>query len=184
MIPLVTSEDSLRRLFSALTEHTFQVDLGVADPVLTDYLVEMLVRFTRSAEMYRFRDVEGRPLVEVVDMVSEARQRESKPQRELHRHIGDYTLFWSGVFPEALHQLQAVDNKDHLIDYEQQGRESYFIASKFKDDPYGEEAPILRRLSQDFDLVRFGLNRIRQDWDRLPAETAARYESEDSSKNN
>ncbi|MFT5325188.1 MAG: hypothetical protein ACI8P0_003055, partial [Planctomycetaceae bacterium] len=114
MIPLVTSEDSLRRLFSALTEHTFQVDLGVADPVLTDYLVEMLVRFTRSAEMYRFRDVEGRRLVEVVDMISEAGQRKSKPKRELHRHIGDYTLFWTGVFPEALNNLQAVDHKDHL----------------------------------------------------------------------
>jgi hypothetical protein len=184
MIPLVTSEDSLRRLFSALAEHTFQVDLGVADPVLTDYLVEMLVRFTRSAEMYRFRDVEGRRLVEVVDMVSEAGQREAKPKRELHRHIGDYTLFWTGVFPEALNNLQAVNHKDHLIDYEQQGRESYFIASKFEEDPYGKEAPVLRRLSQDYDLVRFGLNRIRQDWDRLPAETAAQYADEDCSENN
>ena len=184
MIPLVTSEDSLRRLFSAITEHTFQVDLGVADPVLTDYLVEMLVRFTRSAEMHRFRDVEGRRLVEVVDMVSEAGQRASKPKRELHRHIGDYTLFWSGVFPEALNHLQAADSKDHLIDYEQQGRKSYFIASKFEDDPYGEEAPILRRLSQDYDLVRFGLNRVRQDWDKLPAETAAQYASDENSENN
>jgi hypothetical protein len=168
MIPLVTSEDSLRRLFSALAEH----------------LVEMLVRFTRSAEMYRFRDVEGRRLVEVVDMVSEAGQREAKPKRELHRHIGDYTLFWTGVFPEALNNLQAVNHKDHLIDYEQQGRESYFIASKFEEDPYGKEAPVLRRLSQDYDLVRFGLNRIRQDWDRLPAETAAQYADEDCSENN
>ena len=180
MIPLVTSEDSLRRLFSALTEHTFQVDLGVADPVLTDYLVEMLIRFTRSAEMYRFRDVEGRRLIEVVDMVSEAGQREAKPKRELHRHIGDYTLFWTGVFPEALNRMQAVDHKDHLIDYEQQGRESYFIASKFEDDPYGEEAPVLRRLSKDYDLVRYGLNCVRKDWDNLPAETAARYSSEDN----
>ena len=184
MIPLVTSEYSLRRLFSALTEHTFQVDLGVADPVLTDYLVEMLVRFTRSAEMYRFRDIEGRRLVEVVDMVSEAGQREAKPKRELHRHIGDYTLFWTGVFPEALNRLQAVDHKDHLIDYEQQGRQSYFIASKFEDDPYGEEAPVLRRLSQDYDLVRFGLNRIRQQWDQLPADTAERYTSEGNVENN
>ena len=180
MIPLVTGEDALRRLFAALAEHTFQVDLGVADPALTDYLVEMLVRFTRSEEMYRFRDVEGRRLVEVVDMVSEAEQREAKPQRELHRHIGDYTLFWSGVFPEALKRLQSASHKDHLIDYEQQGRESYYIASRFEDEPFEEEAPVLRRLSKDYDLVRFGLNRVREEWDRLPAETAERYSSENN----
>lgn len=184
MIPLVTSEDSLRRLFSALTEHTFQVDMGVADPVLTDYLAEMLMRFTRSADIYRFRDVEGRRLVDVADMLSEAGQRVAKPQRELYRHIGDYTLFWSGVFPEALSRLQSADSRDHLIDYEKQGRESYFIASKFEDDPYGEEAPVLRRLSQDYELVCFGLNRVRESWDKLPAEIAERYASEERSEDN
>lgn len=180
MIPLVTGENALRRLFSALAEQTFQVDLGIADPALTDYLVEMLVRFTRSEEMYRFRDVEGRRLVEVVDMVSEARQRESKPQRELYRHVGDYTLFWTGVFPESLRRLQATDSKDHLIDYEQQGRESYFIASKYEEDPYTDEAPVLRRLSEEYDVVRHGLNRVREEWDRLPAETAERFSSENN----
>ena len=61
MVPLLTGEESLRRLFAALTEHTFQVELGVVDPGLSDYLVDMLVRFTRTPDIYRHRDAEGLP---------------------------------------------------------------------------------------------------------------------------
>ena len=27
-------------------------------------------------------------------------------RREVHRHIGDFTLFWTGVYPEALREMQ------------------------------------------------------------------------------
>lgn len=172
MIPLVTGEDALRRMFAALTEHTFQVDLGVADPALTDYLVEMLVRFTRGDAVYKYRDNEGRRLSEVADLLEEAEQREPKPRREILRHIGDYTLFWSGVYPEALSRLRSSARKDHLIDYERTGKHSYFMASAFDDEPFEEEAPVLRRLSQDFEMCRFGLNQVRKELDRLPNELA------------
>lgn len=177
MIPLLTGDDALRNLFAALTEQTFQVELGVADPPLTDYLTEMLVRFTRTETIYRFRGAEGERLVEVVDMLEEADLRESSPQRELHRHIGDYTLFWSGVFPEVLPRLQGPNRKDHLISYEQRGRESYLIASRFDEEPYEEEAEVMRRLSDDYEMCRHGLNRVRKEWDALPAETLSRYEN-------
>lgn len=176
MIPLVTGEDALRRLFAALTEHTFQVELGVADPTLTDYLTDMLVRFTRAETIYRFRDQEGRRLDQVADMLEEADHRAAKPRRELHRHIGDFTLFWSGVFPEALSRLRAPDRKDHLVDYDRAGRESYQIASRINVAPYEDEAPILQRLSRDYELCRAGLRKVREEWDHLPAETAARYQ--------
>jgi hypothetical protein len=175
MIPLMTGEDALRRLFAALTEQTFQIELGVADPPLLDYLANLLVRFARSEAITGYRDAEGRRLTQVVDMLQEAEHRQAKPRRELHRHIGDYTLFWTGVFPEALPRLQAPDRKDHLISYEQHGRTSYLIASRFEEQPFEDEAPILRRLSEEYDLCREGLNRVRQEWDRLPAEELARY---------
>lgn len=174
MVPLLTGEESLRRLFAALTEHTFQVELGVVDPALSDYLVDMLVRFTRTPELYRHRDAEGQRLEGVADMLQEAEQREARPQRELRRHIGDFTLFWSGLYPEALPRLKSIDRKDFFISYDVAGRESYLIASTFDEEPYEEEAPVLRRLSNDYELCKFGLNRIRSELDKLPAETARR----------
>lgn len=173
MRPLVTGEIALRDLFAALTEHTFQVRMGLADPPLTDYLTNLLVRFTRLETQHRFRDAEGRRLTEVADMLDEAAQREARPRRDLHRHIGDYTLFWTGLYPEALTRLRSPARRDHLIDYERQGRESYFIASTFEDETCEAEAPVLRRLSETYDFCREGLHHVREELDQLPESRAA-----------
>ena len=177
MVPVVTRPEALRQLFAALTENTFQVELGVADTRLTDYLTELLLRFVRLDAVFRIRDPIGRRLEEVAEMMLEADQREARPRREVYRHIGDFTLFWSGVYPEALRRLKAADRKDHLLDYCEQGKRSYYLASQFEDEPYRDEAPVLRRLSQDFELCTYGLNRVRREWEKA-AETAAAWDAE------
>src|SRR5579872_7290647 len=106
MNPVVADGDSLRRLFIASTEHTFQVDLGVADPPLTNYLVDLLLRFLRMDAIFKVRNLLGRRLEEVADMMIEAEQRTAAPKREIYRHIGDFTLFWTGVYPEVLSRRQ------------------------------------------------------------------------------
>lgn len=165
MAPVLSGADALRRLFAAATESTFQGELGVADPHVIDYLTDLLVRFVRYDALLRVRDTTGRRLDEVAEMIFEAEHRQGRPQREIHRHIGDVTLFWSGVYPEALTKRQAADRKDHLLDYRQQGKLSYYIASTFDDEPYRDEAPVLRRLSVDFELCSFGLQRVRREWE-------------------
>lgn len=165
---VVSGSEQLKRLFAALTEQTFAVELGVADPSLVDYLSDMLVRFVRIDAIFCIRDVVGRRLEEVAEMLLEAEQREGRPQRELHRHIGDFTLFWTGVYPEALRQLRSHERKDALLDYQQQGKRSYFIASTYDDEEYRAEAAVLRRLSHEFELCSVGLSRVRREWEQLP----------------
>jgi hypothetical protein len=168
MTAVVTGEDPLKRLFSALTEHTFQVDLGMADPPLIDYLSDLLVRFSRVDVIFGIRNAVGRRLEEVADMLMEAEQRIERPKREIHRHIGDFTLFWVGVYPEALERLRSWESKDSLIDYCAQGKRSYYIASTISDEEQQGEASVLRRLSDQFELCTVGLNRVRREWQRLP----------------
>jgi hypothetical protein len=85
--------------------------------------------------LYRLRDLNGRPLQEVAEMLYYADVRLGAQsfyqERKVHRHIGDFTLFWTGVFPEALPKLRASLRKDHLIDYVKQGKESYRLVSLF-----------------------------------------------------
>ncbi len=158
----------LRRLFAGLTEQTFLATLGVADPLLVDYLSALLSRFLHMDAIYRLRNATGRRLEEVADMMFEAESLppESRTRREFHRHIGDFTLFWTGVFPEGLNRRSA-GRKDYFIDYCEQGKRSYYIASTFEEDDFREEAPVLRRLSVEFELCAYGLNRVRQEWERL-----------------
>jgi hypothetical protein len=166
MVAVVAKPESLRDMFTALTEHAFQVDLGIADTRLTDYLADMLLRFVRFDSIFRFRSTVGRRLEDVAEMMFEAEQRQGKPRREIYRHIGDFTLFWTGIYPEALSHLQSPDRKDHLLDYLEQGKRSYLIASEYEDAPYQEEAPVLRRLSVEFELCSVGLQQVRREWER------------------
>jgi hypothetical protein len=151
-----------------LTEHTFLMTLGVADPPLVDYLSEMLSRFIAMNALFRLRDAAGRRLEEVAEMMihAESMPPEGLTRRAIHRHIGDFTLFWTGVYPEALKRLRSALSKDSFIDYCEQGKRSYYIASTFEDEPYRDEAAVLRRLSEGFELVAYGLNQVRREWER------------------
>lgn len=158
----------LRRFFAGYTEHTFVNTLGVADPPLVDYLAELLSRFLHMDSVHRLRDLQGRKLAEVTDMVLEAETLppEGRTRREVHRHIGDFTLFWTGVYPEFVDKLRSALSKDHFVDYCAQGKRSYYIASTFDDDDFRDEAPVLRRLSEQFELCAYGLNQVRREWER------------------
>jgi hypothetical protein len=160
----------LRRLFAGLTEQTFLNVLGIGDPPLVDYLSELLTRFIHMDAVYRLRNAQGKRLEDVVDMVldAEAIPPQGRTRREVHRHIGDFTLFWTGVYPEAVNRPRGVLSKDHFIDYCEQGKRSYYIASTFDEDPYRDEAHVLRRLSQEFELCAYGLNQVRHEWDQRP----------------
>jgi hypothetical protein len=158
----------LRRLFAGVTEQTFMATLGIADTQLVDYLSLLMSRFLHMDALHRLRDAQGKPLHEVVDMLleAEALPPEGRTRREYHRHVGDFTLFWTGLFPDGVRKLKSMFGKDRLIDYTAQGKRSYFIASTFEEDPYRDEAPVLRRLSEEFELCAYGLNQVRAELEK------------------
>ena len=67
-----------------------------------------------------------------------------------------------GVFPESLAKGR---RNDVLVDYCETGKRSYYLASTYSDTPkQQEEAPILRRLSVDFETCMEGLRKVRVQW--------------------
>ena len=160
--------DTLRRFFAGISEQTFQTQLGVADPPLIDYIADLLVRFVRSDAVYKIRSLTGQPLVQVAAMLAEAEERVGEARRDVHRHIGDFTLFWTGVYPEALSRLQNSTRKDHLVDYCAHGKRAYWIASTLtsEDDQDNTDCEILSRLSREFEMCAYGLREIRREWER------------------
>ena len=156
---------AIRRFFAGVTEYTFHSRLGVADPPLVDYIAELLVRFVRCDELYRLRSVRGQRLVQVSDMLAEAQHREGPARRQVHRHIGDFTLFWTGVYPEVLDSMRR-GSKDALIDYQEQGKRAYWIASTIPVEQEAEPTGVLKQLSEQFDLCVYGLGEVRRQWEQ------------------
>ncbi len=165
-MPRDTSGGAIRRFFAGVTEYAFHGRLGVVEPALVEYVTEMLVRFTHRDSIFALRSTTGERLDQVVDMLCEAQARQGTARRAIHRHIGDFTLFWTGVYPEALQRMRKTGQKDSLIDYPAQGKRAYKIASSIpteEDDPRGE---LLEQLSDQFELCTYGLGEIRREWDR------------------
>ena len=155
---------AIRRFFTGLTEYTFHARLGVADPPLVDYIGELLVRFVRSDDLYPVRTVRGQRLVQVADMLAEAQHREGPARQRVHRHIGDFTLFWTGVYPEVVDGMR--HGKDALIDYQQQGKRAYWIASTIPVEREAAPPDVLKRLSENFELCVYGLGEVRRQWEQ------------------
>jgi hypothetical protein len=161
------SPSALVRYFAGLAEQTFQTRLGVADPPLIDYVSDLLTRFVRADAIFAIRSPTGHRLPGVADMLAEAQARIGEARREAHRHIGDFTLFWTGVYPEALSRLQNLARQDHLLNYHQEGKRAYYVASTI---PAAEDHPtraeLLHKLSEQFDLCAYGLSEVRREWER------------------
>ena len=156
----------IHRFFSGLAEQTFESRLGVVDPPLIDYIAELLVRFVHCDAIYSVRNLAGRRLDQIAEMLLEAEARIGNPRREVHRHIGDFTLFWTGVYPEALERLQHEQKADHLLEYRREGKRSYYIASTLPNDGGSAGSEVLERLSHEFELCEYGLREVRREWER------------------
>lgn len=165
---------TVEKYFAGLTENTFQSHLGVVDPPLVDYVSQLLVRFVRLEMVHRIRSITGRPLLTVTEMAAEAALRLGNAQRELHRHIGDFTLFWAGIYPEALRHSQS-PVQDQFHDYCQQGKRSYHLASQIQAPDEPPEPDLLERLSERFELCCYGLREVRRQWEEGDGQSGGQH---------
>ena len=155
----------LRQLFGGLVEHAFQRELGICDPALADYLSDLLVQFVHIDEMTIARDAAGRPLGEIAELIGRHEVAEDAPldvrSRFVHRRIGDYALFWTGVYPEGVRRTCGGTWRDLMIDYVSFGKRSYAIASELTPPEAAPPAGLLRRLSEHFEFCVHGLGIVR-----------------------
>ncbi len=165
---------TLERFFCGFAEYIFHSRLGIADTELVTYISDLLIRFTRMESMHRIRQLNGRPATEVISMMAEAEQRIGIAKREVHRHIGDFALFWTGLYPESLRELQGPDRRDQFVSYCHQGKRAYEIASEIEaDSEVLAPSPLLKRLSEQFEMCAYGLREVRRQWESPDDDTAS-----------
>jgi hypothetical protein len=170
----ISEHHPLRRLFAALTERSFAEMLRWPDLNVTEYVSNLLVDFTRTDQLYQIRNQQGQRLDTVVDMLYESEvlleARSFEREREVHRHIGDFTLFMAGLFPEYLRRLKSASliyHKDFLVDYVKTGKRSYGLVARFHESDDAGLTPLFRKLSDNFELCVTGLGFVRSDLDRM-----------------
>jgi hypothetical protein len=167
MLP-IREDHPLRRLFRGLLDHAFCTQIGICDAELTDYLADLLVTFTHIDQLDALGTMTHRPLDQIVAMLSvlcdDKPKDETERDRLMYRHIGDYTLFWTGVYPEHLTRVRR-RNTNVLLDYVSQGKQSYAIVSDLTDDAAAPSPALFRHLSEDFEFCVYGLGLVRRGWE-------------------
>ena len=162
----------LRRLFNELTVRNFMDNLRLPDTEIIKYVSDLLAEFVHADNLYRIRNSQGRRLEDVGEMLLESEEAktetlDTETERKIRKHIGDYTLFFTGMFPERLKQLKSGIRMDYFIDYIKAGKESYGIVAESSTGRFAEERALFLKLSDNFDYCVVGLNFVRTDLERL-----------------
>jgi hypothetical protein len=168
---MIPESHPLRQLFHEVVAECYAAHSGISDPELTTYVGDLLTEFTAAKSLYRIRDTKGRPMKAVSDMIAASDPvfgpaASFDEEREVRRHIGDYALFATGMYPESMH-LWRHTGDGSFLEMVRAGKESYYIVSQFDLFEYRDEAPLFARLSQDFERCMFGLTCVREELDRM-----------------
>jgi hypothetical protein len=166
----VSANHPLRQLFTGLAARQLP-----ADRELASYVSDLLIDFVHLDHLYRIRNCRGKRLEEVGEMLVESNPlleaSSFQREREVRKHIGDYTLFLTGMFPEYVAALPRRGLRlDSIIDYVKAGKESYRIVGAFDQFEYRQIAPLFRRLAEQFEVCVHGLNRVKSDLEVLRQE--------------
>ena len=163
----IDRQHSLSVMFREMVQEALASEApGRALEDVEDYVTELLLAFLRTDQIFSIKDASGRSVTSVYEMLAEGDIRLNadtfEREREVHKHIGDYILFWSGVNPDFLRKLKLDDGRDLVCDYSRQGRQSYHLVSTFDYRPFDQEAPTFKKLSDGFDDFAAALCHVRK----------------------
>ena len=98
----------------------------------------------------------------------------------MRKQIGDFTLFFTGLFPEAVASLPRLRplSLDTFVDYVAAGKKSYAVVAAFNLSEYREEAPLFARLSDHFEQCVFGLNLVKCELEQVQGELYRKMRSD------
>jgi hypothetical protein len=159
----------LQQLFLDVVGENFAHGVGLRDTAISEYIANMLTEFCEAENLYRIRNAGGQPLNDVGEMLLQSDPVYGEApsfdrERQVRKHIGDYTLFFTGMFPEAINHLRLRRQRlEGFIDYMKAGKESYYIVSKFEHFEYAKVAPLFKKLSQEFERCVYGLNLVKNE---------------------
>lgn len=163
----------LRTLFQHLVRGNFRRGAQLDDAEVADYVSDMLTNFAHVENLYRVRNARGKRLDDVADMLVESNPlldaSSFDRERAVRKHVGDFTLFYTGLFPEAVATLPRLRplSVDTFVDYVAAGKESYRVVSAFNMDEYREQAPLFGRLAYHFEQCVHGLNLVKRDLEQM-----------------
>src|SRR5947209_13995008 len=168
---MISESHPLQQLFQELVGRHYAEEIGLRDPQLVAYVSHLLAEFCDAEQLFKIHNAFNRPLSDVGEMLLESDPvygpaASFDRERQVRKHIGDYTLFFAGMFPESINHFRLRRQRlESLIDFIKAGKESYYIVSKFDVFEYATAAPLFAKLADHFEDCVCGLNMVKNELD-------------------
>ena len=148
---------SSRFYFYVLVRHVFKRS-DLDDRAVADYVAEVLAAFSESARSACVIPGQADPLDYFFEMATALRSADDRTSFLLRAHIGNHSLFLSGVFPDRIRFRAEARGFPDLKYYEELGRIHYRIAGEHRLAQRYHLEGILKTLSERFQTTRRALN--------------------------
>jgi len=166
---MIPESHPLEKLFIELVGRHYAEEIGIRDPQIVNYVANLLTEFCDAEQLFKIRNADNRALSDLGEMMMESNPVYGPApsfdrERQVRKHIGDYTLFFTGMFPESINHFRLRKQRvENFIDWVKAGKESYYIVSKFEYFEYAKVAPLFANLSSHFEQCVYGLNRVKNE---------------------
>src|SRR2546425_12798245 len=150
---------SSRFYFYILVRHVFRRS-DLHDRTVADYVAEVLAEFSRAERARCVVPGQANPLDYFFEMLAPLRTADDRTSFYIRVHIGNHSLFLSGVFPDRIRFRAEARGFPALKYYEGLGRTHYRLASDHRLAQRYEVASIFETLADRFETTRLALNDI------------------------
>jgi hypothetical protein len=148
---------SSRFYFYILVRHVFRRS-GIENRPVADYVAEVLAQFARAERARCVVPGQSNPLDYVFEMLSALQQADERTSFFIRAHIGNYSLFLSGVFPDRIRFRAEARGFPDVKYYDALGKTHYRAASDHRLAQRYDLAAIYNTLADRFETTRLALN--------------------------
>jgi hypothetical protein len=150
---------STRFYFYILVRHVFRRS-DIQERAVADYVAEVLAEFASAERARCVVPGQTNPLDYLFEMLTALKTADDRTSFFIRVHIGNHSLFLSGVFPERIRFRAEMRGFPDLKYYEGLGRTHFRMASDHRLAQKYEVAKIYNTLAERFQATRLALNDI------------------------
>jgi hypothetical protein len=146
-------------VFYVLVRHAL-LEMGIDELATADYVASLVVRFGHGSRAYRVSASTPEQYHYLVDIVAQIQDADSRRAFRLRVHLGDFSLWISGLFPDYVEARVRRRAAPSIRYYEDMGSASYRAAARSREAEWMGLDDVLRSVGKHFRGVRSALNLV------------------------
>lgn len=146
-------------VFYVVVRHAL-LEGGIQDRTLADYVAALLIEFGHGRRAYRIDHEEVPEYFYLLDLLEAAQHATGHRQFLLRAHLGEYSLWLSGLFPDYIAARVQRKGAPGIDYYEEMGASGYRSAADHRDAVHSGLKVVYRSCADTFTALRIALNRV------------------------